>query len=35
LSDIQDLSTNPTKLIMLRNLHRALEDLATLAGVKL
>jgi hypothetical protein len=35
MSDIQDLSTNPTKLIMLRNLHRALEDLATLAGVKL
>jgi hypothetical protein len=35
MSDIQDLSTNPPKLIMLRNLHRALEDLATLAGVKL
>jgi hypothetical protein len=35
LSDIQDLAANPTKLIMLRNLHRVLEDLATLAGVKL
>ncbi len=35
-SDIQDLkSGNPQKVIMLRNLHRAIEDLATLAGVKL
>ena len=34
-SEIQDLATNPAKLIMLRNLHRALEDLATLASVKL
>jgi hypothetical protein len=35
-SDIQDLkSGNAQKLIMLRNLHRAIEDLATLAGVKL
>jgi hypothetical protein len=35
MSDITDLQSNPQKLIMLRNLHRALEDLATLAGVKL
>jgi hypothetical protein len=35
MSDIQDLASNPQKLIMLRNLYRALEDLATLAGVKL
>jgi hypothetical protein len=34
-SEIQDLAANPAKLIMLRNLHRALEDLATLASVKL
>lgn len=35
-SDIQDLRAgNAQKLIMLRNLHRAIEDLATLAGVKL
>jgi hypothetical protein len=35
-SDIQDLkSGNVQKLLMLRNLHRAIEDLATLAGVKL
>jgi hypothetical protein len=35
-SDIQDLkSGNPQKLIMLRNLHRAIEDLSTLAGIKL
>ena len=35
-SDIQDLKAgNAQKLIMLRNLHRATEDLATLAGVKL
>jgi hypothetical protein len=35
-SDIQDLKAgNAQKLIMLRNLHRAIEDLATLAGVKL
>jgi hypothetical protein len=33
--EIQDLKTgNPQKLIMLRNLNRAIEDLATLAGVK-
>jgi len=36
VSDIQDLKAgNPQKLIMLRNLHRAIEDLATLAAVKL
>jgi hypothetical protein len=35
MSDIQDLAANPAKLIMLRNLHRALEDLGTLAVVKL
>jgi len=36
VSDIQDLkSGNPQKTIMLRNLHRAIEDLATLAQVKL
>jgi hypothetical protein len=35
-SDIQDLkSGNPQKLIMLRNLHRSIEDLATLAGINL
>ena len=35
-SDIQDLKAGiPQKVIMLRNLHRAIEDLATLAGVKL
>jgi hypothetical protein len=35
-TDIQDLKAgNAQKLIMLRNLHRAIEDLATLAGVKL
>jgi hypothetical protein len=35
-SDIQDLkSGNPQKLIMLRNLHRAIDDLSTLAGIKL
>lgn len=35
-SDIQDLKAgNAQKLIMLRNLHRAIEDLATLAQVKL
>jgi hypothetical protein len=35
-SDIQDIKgENPQKLLMLRNLHRAVEDLATLAGVKL
>lgn len=35
-SDIQDLKVgHAQKLIMLRNLHRAIEDLATLAGVKL
>jgi hypothetical protein len=35
-SDLQDLkSGDPQKLIMLRNLHRAIEDLATLAGIKL
>lgn len=34
--DIQDLKAgDPQKVIMLRNLHRAIEDLATLAGVKL
>jgi hypothetical protein len=35
MTEIQDLSENPQKLIMLRNLHRAIEDLATLANVKL
>ena len=35
-SDVQDLrSGNAPKIIMLRNLHRAIEDLATLAQVKL
>jgi hypothetical protein len=35
-SDIQDLKAgNPQKVIMLRNLHRAIDDLATLAAVKL
>jgi len=35
-SDIQDLKAgNPQKTIMLRNLSRAIEDLATLAAVKL
>jgi hypothetical protein len=35
-NDIQDLKAgNPQKLIMLRNLYRAIDDLATLAGVKL
>lgn len=35
-SDIQDLKGgNVQKLLMLRNLHRAIEDVATLAGVKL
>jgi hypothetical protein len=35
-SDIQDLkSGNPQKLIMMRNLKRALEDLSTLAGISL
>lgn len=33
-SDIQDLKAgNPQKLIMLRNLKRAIEDLSTLAGI--
>ncbi len=35
-SEIQELKAgNPKKLIMLRNLYRAVDDLATLAGVKL
>lgn len=35
-SDIQDLKAgSPQKIILLRNLHRAIEDLATLASVKL
>lgn len=35
-SDIQDLKAgNPQKIILLRNLHRTIEDLATLASVKL
>jgi hypothetical protein len=35
-SDIQDFKAgNPQKIIPLRNLHRAIEDLATLASVKL
>jgi hypothetical protein len=35
-SDIQDLKAgNAQKIIMLRNLHRAIEDLATLAQIKL
>jgi len=34
--DIQDLKAgNPQKTIMVRNLYRAIEDVATLAGVKL
>lgn len=32
MHEVQDLSTNAQKLIMLRNLNRAIEDLATLAG---
>jgi hypothetical protein len=36
MTDVQDLQGgNAQKLIMLRNLHRAIEDLATIAGVKL
>jgi hypothetical protein len=35
VSEVQDLPSNPQKLIMLRNLSRAIEDLATVAGVKL
>ena len=35
VDDIRELGTDPQKLIMLRNLSRAVEDLATLAGVKL
>jgi len=36
MTDVQDLqSGSPQKLIMLRNLHRAIEDLATIAQVKL
>ncbi|MBX3026693.1 hypothetical protein KF840_17445 [bacterium] len=36
VSDLQDLkSGNPQKLIMLRNLYRAIDDLATLAEIKL
>jgi len=35
-SDIQDLKVgSPQKIIMIRNLQRAIEDVATLAGVKL
>ncbi len=35
-SDIQDLKAgNAQKIIMLRNLYRAIDDLATLGGVKL
>ncbi len=34
--DIQDLKAgNPQKIIMMRNLYRVIEDVATLAGVKL
>jgi hypothetical protein len=34
--DIQDLKAgNPQKIIMMRNLYRAIEDVSTLAGVKL
>jgi len=34
--DIQDLKAgNPQKIVMVRNLYRAIEDVATLAGVKL
>ncbi|HUQ94900.1 MAG TPA: hypothetical protein VM120_24690 [Bryobacteraceae bacterium] len=34
--DIQDLKAgNPQKILMMRNLYRAIEDVATLAGVKL
>ena len=36
ISEIRDLQTgNPQKLIMLRNLSRALEDLATLSGLQI
>jgi hypothetical protein len=35
-NDIQDLKAgNAQKIIMLRDLHRAIEDLATLASMKL
>ena len=35
-SDVQDLKAgNAQKVVMLRNLHRAIEDIATLAGMKL
>jgi hypothetical protein len=34
-SEIQDIAGNAQKIIMLRNLNRAIEDLATLANVKL
>ncbi len=35
VNEINELKLNPQKLILLRNLHRSIEDLATLAGVKL
>jgi hypothetical protein len=35
MDEVQELAANPQKLIMLRNLHRAIEDLATLASVNL
>ncbi len=35
LDEVQDLRENKQKLIMLRNLHRAIEDLATMAEVGL
>jgi hypothetical protein len=33
MSDVQDLRDNPTKIILLRKLKRAVEDLGTMAGV--
>ena len=35
LDEIHDLANNKQKLLMLRNLHRAVEDLATQADVTL
>ena len=35
VNEINELKSNPQKLILLRNLHRSIEDLATLAGVNL
>lgn len=36
MNDVQDLKAgDPQKVILLRNLSRAIEDLATMSGVKL